>query len=472
MSVPTVVTFPGVGPTPITAALTGGMTNLGGHATATAGFVWDTASHSLPGNVPPSSSGYANDTPFVGTITGPQLVAVTALGLNPGVTYYVRTYGNNADGYAYGSEISFTTPALGVYTVTVVAPPTNSAGTQVYQSQAAGLMTFTGATWTGLDGTAIFGNTSSTGSTAITNSPSIGVNLTVSGDVIVGVMSNAGSPTGVTPESSFTIKNSAVNGTVYNSNLAWDEYLIANFTGPQHVRFTWTNTCGALLLAQAYQSSSGTAVFSQKASGVSSVAGNPFDCSPASIPSRGDLLTVWVQAGFAGASTPPTLLFTVFDSFGNTFTLDNSISGATWTTTPTETNCALSYFSCLSCITKPTTTTQAATDVRVSTAVANGNITDLGGAGACSRRGFVYGLVNQGVPGNVSPGSTAYTNFVDNVGSFSTGAFAQTLHGLHPAATYYICAYSAQGAGYTYGAVQTFTTQPTRAANATAAFFG
>ena len=99
----------------------------------------------------------------------------------------------------------------------------------------------------------------------------------------------------------------------------------------------------------------------------------------------------------------------------------------------------------------PQVTTQAVTDiVGGTTATGNGNITSTGGEN-CDKRGFVYGVSSFGNPGNVAPGSSGYDTYVEDAGSYGTGAFTKTLTGLTPGVIYYVRAYTHNSAGYAYG---------------------
>ena len=111
--IPTVTTQSVSSITKTTATGNGNITATGGANATYQGVVYDTASHSLPGNVAPGSSGYASVANTSGSFgTGAFTQAIT--GLSNGTTYYVRAYAQNSSGYAYGSEVSFTT----AYTVT------------------------------------------------------------------------------------------------------------------------------------------------------------------------------------------------------------------------------------------------------------------------------------------------------------------------------------------------------------------
>jgi len=102
-------------------------------------------------------------------------------------------------------------------------------------------------------------------------------------------------------------------------------------------------------------------------------------------------------------------------------------------------------------ISKPTVTTQDATDVGSTTATGNGNITDTGGENA-TKRGICY---------NTTGNPTVADSKVEEIGSFSTGAFDEALTGLDVGETYYARAYAYNSAGYGYGEQISFTTSLT-----------
>ncbi len=111
----------------ITATANGNITDTGGINADKNGFVYDTSSRSLPGDVAPTSSGYASYTENAGSFgTGAFTVSLT--GLTSGATYYGRAYAHNTAGYSYGSEVSFTTAIIsvsvsnGAVTYSFVAP--------------------------------------------------------------------------------------------------------------------------------------------------------------------------------------------------------------------------------------------------------------------------------------------------------------------------------------------------------------
>lgn len=87
--------------------------------------------------------------------------------------------------------------------------------------------------------------------------------------------------------------------------------------------------------------------------------------------------------------------------------------------------------------------------------VGRGNITATGLA-TPTTQGFVYGTVNDGVPGNVAPGSSGWVNYVTQSGTYSTGPFTESITGLTPFTQYYISAWAQNSYGYSYGPVQSF----------------
>ncbi len=97
----------------------------------------------------------------------------------------------------------------------------------------------------------------------------------------------------------------------------------------------------------------------------------------------------------------------------------------------------------------PTVTSQSATDITYTTATGNGNITATGGEN-CTKRGICYSSTN------ATP--TVADSIVEESGSFSTGAFTESLTGLSAGTLYYARAYAYNSAGYGYGDIVTFTT--------------
>ncbi|MBI4085993.1 MAG: fibronectin type III domain-containing protein [Candidatus Liptonbacteria bacterium] len=107
-NLPTVTTQAVSSITATTATGNGNITATGGANADTRGFVYDTASRALPGNVAPGSSGYASSASDAGAF-GAGAYTKGLTGLTGSTTYYTRAYAHNSAGYSYGGEVSFTT---------------------------------------------------------------------------------------------------------------------------------------------------------------------------------------------------------------------------------------------------------------------------------------------------------------------------------------------------------------------------
>jgi hypothetical protein len=101
-------------------------------------------------------------------------------------------------------------------------------------------------------------------------------------------------------------------------------------------------------------------------------------------------------------------------------------------------------------VTIPTVTTQEVTDITSITATGNGTITSLGN-GTVTKRGIVYSSTDS------TPTIAKGASYVEETGTFSTGAFTRNLISLSVGTTYYVRAYAYNSAGYGYGNVVTFS---------------
>ena len=109
--------------------------------------------------------------------------------------------------------------------------------------------------------------------------------------------------------------------------------------------------------------------------------------------------------------------------------------------------------------------TQAISSVTQTTATGNGNILSVV-TGNADERGFVYDTDSRTAPSNVSPASSGYASFVNSTGSFTTGAYTNTLT-LQAGKKYYVRSYCHNSTtGYVYGAEQTFYTPHNNFSNA------
>ncbi len=120
--------------------------------------------------------------------------------------------------------------------------------------------------------------------------------------------------------------------------------------------------------------------------------------------------------------------------------------GVSWTSS-TGSDCMFDVYG-ESLTVAPTVTTQAASSITSTTATGNGNITATGGEN-CTIRGICY---------NETGSPTTADSKVEESGSFSTGAFTESLTGLSPGHTYYLKAYATNSAGTSYGSEVSFTT--------------
>ena len=98
----------------------------------------------------------------------------------------------------------------------------------------------------------------------------------------------------------------------------------------------------------------------------------------------------------------------------------------------------------------PTVVTQAITNIQLTTATGNENITDTGGEN-CDKRGVCW---------NIGGNPTVIDSKSEETNSFSTGAFTHSMTGLTPNQKYYVKAYAHNSIGYGYGEQVDFTTLP------------
>jgi hypothetical protein len=103
--IPVVVTAAPSSVTETTATLNGRVTSTGGDAECDeTGFVWDTSSHSNPGNVAPAASGYGSSLLVSGHTVVEDFQWETE-SLTQNKIYYVRAFAHNSYGYSYGAQI-------------------------------------------------------------------------------------------------------------------------------------------------------------------------------------------------------------------------------------------------------------------------------------------------------------------------------------------------------------------------------
>ncbi len=86
----------------------GNLTSDGGATVTERGFVYDTASHSLPGNVDPLTTAYTKVSSETGTFSA-GAYSQRIFDMANGTQYYMRAYTKNSIGWSYGNEVNFTT---------------------------------------------------------------------------------------------------------------------------------------------------------------------------------------------------------------------------------------------------------------------------------------------------------------------------------------------------------------------------
>jgi hypothetical protein len=95
------------------------------------------------------------------------------------------------------------------------------------------------------------------------------------------------------------------------------------------------------------------------------------------------------------------------------------------------------------CITAPSITTNTVTNIGITSATFNGNITNTNGANVTTR-GFKYSTTDGFNP------ASAGTN-ISETGTYTAGTFNLSPSGLSTTTTYYVVAYAANSVGTTYG---------------------
>ena len=377
-----------------TTAVSGGNISADGGAAVTArGICWSASAD-------PTT---ANDKTTDGTGTG--TFASNMAGLTAGTTYHVRAYATNSVGTAYGSEITFTTSALAVPTlttseITAITLTTASSGGNV-TSDGGATVTVRGICW------------------SKTANPTISNDKTTDG---TGTGVFASLLASLEPGTKYYVRSYATNsiGTGYGNELSFD-------TSPVTAPVLTTTPASTIGIT--------TAV----AGGVITSDGG------AAVTAKG---VCW------SLTASPTIANSKSDGTGNgTFT--SNITGLlplttyylrAWATNSAGTAYGNETTFTTLAIAVPSLTTAAATLVTMTTATSGGNVTADGG-GTISARGVCYATTT----------APTLSNTVVTSGS-GLGTFISNLTALLPATTYYLRAYATNAAGTGFGTEITFTT--------------
>jgi uncharacterized protein (TIGR02145 family) len=401
----TTVSSPG-----LTSAVSGGAITSDGNGSISAkGVCWSTS---------------ANPTPLLTTKTdegaGTASFSSNLTGLSPSTTYYYRAYATNQVGTGYGTELTFTTPALATPTITttpVTSPTLTSAvsgGTITTDGGAS--VTAKGICWS--------------------TSPTPTVGLTTKTDEGPGIASFSSTMTNLTAGTTYYVRAYATNsvGTGYGDAVQFSTSPVEKPTVETVIVETSTITQTSAISGGTISADGGGAI---TAKGV-----------------------CW-----STSQAPTVALATKTDQGGGITSFSSNIinltAGTTYYYRAYATNSAgTSYGPEHSFLTdpvvEPTVTTVTASSITQTSAVSGGTIPSNGG-GAITAKGVCW---------STSPGPTALLPTKTDQGGGST-SFSSNLTNLLPGTPYYYRAYATNSAGTSYGTEHTFTTDPVTKATLT-----
>jgi uncharacterized protein (TIGR02145 family) len=393
---PTVTTTAVSGTTYTTAVSGGNITNDGGGTILAGGVCWSLSSD-------PSIVGNPNKT---ADATGTGIFTSNISGLEPGKTYHVRAYATNSAGTSYGADVPFSTDPVVAPTVTTTA--------------------VSGTTYTTVN---TGGNITNAGGGTIS-----------AGGVCWGANANpditGNKTTDATGIGVFTSHlSSLLPGTIY------------------HVRAYATNSAGTSYGADIQFSTNAivaptvtTAAVTGTTYTTANTGGNITNAGGGTISAGGVCWGTSANPDIIGSKTSDATGTGVFTSH-----LSSLLPGTIYHVRAYATNSAgTSYGSDIqfttNAIVAPTVSTTAVTAFTVNTAVAGGNVTDLGG-GTLTAKGVCWSL---------SPSPSIADPKTDD--GTTIGPFTSNLTGLVGNSTYYLRAYATNGAGTSYGSVLSFRT--------------
>ena len=379
----------------LTTAVSGGsITSDGGGAITAKGVCWATVTG------PTLTNSFTSD----GTGTGS--FASNLTGLLPATTYYVRAYATNSAGTSYGNELTFTTTAIVVPTLTTAAVTSITLTSAVsggnISTDGGGAITAKGVCW------------------ATTTAPTTTNSKSTDG---TGAGSFTSNIAGLTPGVTYYVRAYATNsaGTAYGNEL--------QFTTNPVVVPTLTTTAATLITLN------------------SAVAGGNITADGGgAITARGTCWATTANPSITGSKTSDATGTGSFIS-----NLSGLTPGTVYHIRAYATNSAgTAYGSDLTFTTSPvvvpTITTNAVTGITLTSAVSGGNITSNGG-GAVTVSGICWSTTT-------GP-TTASSKTTDGT---LTGSFSSNLTGLTAATIYYVRAYATNSAGTAYGNEVSFTT--------------
>lgn len=396
---PSVTTNEAINITQTTATGGGNVTSNGGGTVSARGICWSTTLN------PSLSDNYTTDGTGTGTFTS------NITGLSQNTTYYIRAYATNAEGTAYGNQVSFNTladpvlPNVTTNAATNITQTTANSGGNVTSDGGADV-TARGICWSTQQG------------------PDLSDPHTTDGTG-TGIFTSL--LTGLTPNTFYYVRAYATNsvGTTYGNEqifMTLNTSTIPTVTTAEAMNITQTEaTTGGTVHANG-----GAAV---TARGVCySATSNPTLAN--SHTTNGTGLGTFVST--LTSLTPNTQYYVrayATNSEGTAY--GNEIT-----------------FITLSDVTLPTVTTDIATNITQTSATSGGEVTDDGGVDVTAR----------GVCWSISNNPTLADSYTtDGTG---TGTFTSELTDLTESTQYFVRAYATNSVGTTYGNEISFTTLP------------
>ncbi|MEI7614401.1 MAG: hypothetical protein WCK63_15990, partial [Betaproteobacteria bacterium] len=399
--VPVVTTTTATSIAATTATSGGGISATGGATITANGVCWSTTSGPTVLLSTKTSDTAVQSGGFSSSLTG----------LAPSTTYYLRAYATNSVGTAYGPEVTFTTTAPTVATLSTRAVY----GINSYSATSGGSIINTGGA--NLTANGICWSTSTGPTVALS---------TKTADTVVQSGSFVSALTGLTANTTYYVRAYATNG----PGIAYGNEV--TFTTPGAVAPIMNSTGGGTVGDTSVTSGGG--VFSNGGATITaeglcySTSPNPSISSPTA---PADTL---VQAG------PFTVLMTGLTP-GTQYYIRSYATNSAGTGYGLEATV-------VTLLARPTLTTSAISAITATTATCGGTISSPGG----------YPVTFNGICWSTSSGPTVALSTKTSDFAIQSGAFTSSLTGLTPLTTYYVRGYATNSAGTAYGAEVSLTT--------------